>query len=210
MQLNKHLSQPVMSTYVKSKTYQCYPNSWQNFAHDVYASPAIHIFWMVFILKKQQKFTEETLSDLLNFLFCHLSHRITKPTKWHVPQAKTQVSLGIRPVWSVSAVRLGRCPGWSESSLDTKVILLVLSWDDSFLINSESYIYFLYKEIEDLGHFIWNLRNEPLASFIKFIQNDQEYIILFYCKFTIIRKNFIFANIRNFDPAQIQHSRVIF
>ena len=57
------------------------------------------------------------------------------------------ISLGIRPVWSVSSlcaqwvakdprflnadsedcmIRLGRCPGWSASSLGTQVILLVL------------------------------------------------------------------------------------
>ena len=29
---------------------------------------------------------------------CHLSRRMTKPTKWHVRPAKTQISLGIRPV----------------------------------------------------------------------------------------------------------------
>ena len=29
---------------------------------------------------------------------------MTKPTKWHVRPAKTQISLGIRPVWSVFAV----------------------------------------------------------------------------------------------------------
>ena len=65
-----------------------------------------------------------------------LSRLITKPTKWHVRPAKTQISLGIRPVWSVFTVRmkkvwflsyplsaqrrlirLGQCPGWSESSL---------------------------------------------------------------------------------------------
>ena len=30
----------------------------------------------------------------------HLSCNMTKPTKWHVCPAKTQISLGIRPVWS--------------------------------------------------------------------------------------------------------------
>ena len=68
--------------------------------------------------------------------FCNNSHLMTKPTKWHVRQAKTQISLGIRPVWSVFAVRmkkhrvlsyplsaqrrlirLGGCQGWSESLL---------------------------------------------------------------------------------------------
>ena len=31
---------------------------------------------------------------------------VTKSTKWHVHPAKTQISLGIRPVWSVFAVRM--------------------------------------------------------------------------------------------------------
>ena len=66
----------------------------------------------------------------------HLNRSMTKPTKWQVCVAKTTISLGIRQVWSVLAVhmkkgwvlsyplsaqrrliRLGRCPGWSESSL---------------------------------------------------------------------------------------------
>ena len=29
---------------------------------------------------------------------------MTKPTKWHVHPAKTQISLGIRPVWSESSL----------------------------------------------------------------------------------------------------------
>ena len=35
-------------------------------------------------------------------------------------------------------------------------------------------------------------------------------MINLYCKFTIIRENFIFANIRKFDPSRIQHSREMF
>ena len=39
----------------------------------------------------------------------NLSRLLTKPTKWYVRPAKTQISLGIRPVWSVFAVRwMGR------------------------------------------------------------------------------------------------------
>ena len=30
---------------------------------------------------------------------CEMSRLMTKPTKWHVRPAKTQISLGIRPVW---------------------------------------------------------------------------------------------------------------
>ena len=65
--------------------------------------------------------------------------RHDKPNKMSVRPAKTQISLGIRPVWSESSlcaqwwakapsflhadrtaktlIRLGGCPGWSESSL---------------------------------------------------------------------------------------------
>ena len=38
----------------------------------------------------------------------HRSHLITKSTKWHVRPAKTQISLGIRPVWSESSL----CAYW--------------------------------------------------------------------------------------------------
>ena len=76
-----------------------------------------------------------------------------KTTTWHVCPAKTQISLGIHPVWSESLlsawrnlwlslertaktlIRLGRCPGWSECSLGVQIILLVLSWGGSFVIS---------------------------------------------------------------------------
>ena len=38
--------------------------------------------------------------------FLYMSRLTTKPTKWHVRPAKTQISLCIRPVWSVFAVRM--------------------------------------------------------------------------------------------------------
>ena len=70
----------------------------------------------------------------LRALSHHLSRDITKPTMWLCAQW-TQISLGIRPVWSESSlcaqwvakdpsflhantlIRLGGCPGRSESSL---------------------------------------------------------------------------------------------
>ena len=49
-----------------------------------------------------------------------MSHLMTKPTKWHVRPAKTQISLGIRP-------------GWSESSLSARWNLgsLATHWEHS-------------------------------------------------------------------------------
>ena len=37
-----------------------------------------------------------------------MSRLLTKPSKWHVRPAKTQLSLGIRPVWSESSL----CAQW--------------------------------------------------------------------------------------------------
>ena len=84
----------------------------------------------------------------------HLSCLVTKPTKWHVHPVKTQISLVVRPVWSESSLSAWRklvslATHWvhSEDSDQTgqmprliwvfaghTVILLVLSWGGSFLI----------------------------------------------------------------------------
>ena len=37
-----------------------------------------------------------------------MSRLKTKPTKWHVRPAKTQINLGMRPVWSESSL----CAQW--------------------------------------------------------------------------------------------------
>ena len=77
-----------------------------------------------------------------------------KTNKMPVRSAKTQISLGIRPVWSESSlcaqwvgmipaffmrtaktlIRLGECPGWTEYSLSAHAILLVLSWGGSITL----------------------------------------------------------------------------
>ena len=61
----------------------------------------MHKFYLVPVTKR---------SILLfnNFTASHLGRIVTKQTKWHVSPAKTQISLGIHPVWSASsfAVRL--------------------------------------------------------------------------------------------------------
>ena len=95
--------------------------------------------WFLFPFKDSFfcQFSGEVFKKLL--MFKHLSRIMTKPTKWHV-----------RPVWSESSlcalwvakdcssckqqrlIRLGRCPGWSESSLGTH--MLVLSRCNSIII----------------------------------------------------------------------------
>ena len=78
-----------------------------------------------------------SFSDLVQYM----SHDMTKPTKWLCAQRR-QISLGICPVWSESSLyaqwvakdpsfrhadsddsdQIGRCQGWSESSLRTHAI----------------------------------------------------------------------------------------
>ena len=53
-----------------------------------------------------------------HLFFCYKWQNLTK---WSVRPAKTQI-------------RLGGCPGWSESSLGAQIILLVLSWGYSIVL----------------------------------------------------------------------------
>ena len=83
-----------------------------------------------------------------------LSHGMAKPTKWSVRPAKTQI-------------RLGGCPGWSESSLGTKVILLVLSWGGSKC-------FFLESKYAAHTHFItfcFTFRIEPNMKLLNHANN---------------------------------------
>ena len=100
----------------------------------------------------------------------HLNRDMTKPTKWHVRPAKTQISLGIRPVLSMSSLcafmvalrtqsflrRTARiCPDWLEALLGAHVILLVLSWCSSFRLqwkckesNRQPLLFYACKSLE--------------------------------------------------------------
>ena len=56
----------------------------------------------------------------MRYCWCHLSSLMIKPTKWHICQAKTLISLGICPVWSESSLSAWRKLGslathWAQS-----------------------------------------------------------------------------------------------
>ena len=44
------------------------------------------------------------IQELFSNQYLYMSQRTTKPTQWHVRPAKTQIRLGIRPVWSESSL----------------------------------------------------------------------------------------------------------
>ena len=64
----------------------------------------------------QSKSNTESLSNSVVWILAkltlscknHLSRLMIKPTKWHVRAAKTQISLGIYPVWSESSLSTWR------------------------------------------------------------------------------------------------------
>ena len=78
----------------------------------------------------------------VSFLFkTYIKPCITKPTKWPLCPAKTQITLCIRPgrlecllcvQWVAKDKPVFGCSGWSESSLGRHVILLVISCGGSF------------------------------------------------------------------------------
>ena len=51
---------------------------------------------------------QSDIGVVVSLLWEKLSRIVTKPTKWHVRSAKTQISLGIRPVWSESSLSAWR------------------------------------------------------------------------------------------------------
>ena len=58
--------------------------------------------------------------EILILILIIMSRLMTKPTKWHVRPTKTQISLGIRPVWSESSLSAWRKLGslathWAHS-----------------------------------------------------------------------------------------------
>ena len=60
------------------------------------------------------------MSTILGFSIINMSRRMTKPTKWPMRQLKIRVSLGIRPIWSVSLLSAWRSIGsvathWAHS-----------------------------------------------------------------------------------------------
>ena len=65
--------------------------------------------------------------------YIYLSLRMTKSTKWHMRPSKTQISLGIRPVWSESSLSARRNMGFLSYPLSALPILWS-DWADASLI----------------------------------------------------------------------------
>ena len=101
-----------------------------------------------------------------------LSRLMTKPTKWRVRPAKTQISLGFRPVWSEPSLSAWRKFGsfashWAHSEDSDQTgrmprliwvfagrtdILFVLSWGSSILTQSPGLFGYVFSPLANQIH----------------------------------------------------------
>ena len=121
-------------------------------------------FWEV--IRYWQRFITGKVG-VLSIMTVAYEPQLDKTNKMTVRPAKTQISLGIRPVWSESSLcaqlvakdplflhadsedsdQTGRMPSWSESSLGAHAILLVLSWGGTFQVTINSFKWRVKNEI---------------------------------------------------------------
>ena len=78
-------------------------------------------------------------------------------------------SCGQRRLW----IRLGGCPGWSESSLGAQAILLVLSWCGPFIVNQQVLLHVSKMFLHYMKE--WLTFNSPI---IWFILHENEILML--------------------------------
>ena len=78
-----------------------------------------------------------------------MSHLMTKPTKWHVHPAKTQISLCIHPVWSESSLSAWRklesfASDWADrEDSDQSRWMPRLIW--VFMLGAQSFCWFCHE-----------------------------------------------------------------
>ena len=131
--------------------------NWVWFGNNAYSRLITHMqigysaicsgFWSGFNIKIERR------HDKTNKMICAPREDSDQPG--HQPSLISVCAVRLKQNWVLSyplssqrrLIRLGGCSGWSESSLGTKVILLVLSWDGSkcFFIKSKyaAHIHFI-------------------------------------------------------------------
>ena len=99
---------------------------------------------------------------------------MTKPTKWHVRPAKTQISLGIRPVWSESSL----CTQWvpKDPSLGLSSCGQRRLWSDWAAAQADLSLRWAHKPFywfcHEAAHF-YNYINDPKFSDRQVMANRQ-------------------------------------
>ena len=105
--------------------------------------------------------TNGKLVSKVTVLIKEMSRLMTKPTKWHVRPAKTQISLGIRPVWSESSLSAWRklrslATHWAHSEdSDQTGWMPRLIW--VFAGRTGHFVGFVTRRFKCLGQLLWKM-----------------------------------------------------
>ena len=99
---------------------------------------------------------------------CHLSRLVTKPTKWSVCPAKTQISLGIHPVWSESS----QCTeegSWGANVSSCRQQRLWSDWSDaqadlSFCWAHMSFCWLCHEAAHIIWDCVWQNQQNDLCA----------------------------------------------
>ena len=144
--------------------------------------------WILFICEYFCLRTVKVMERFVFFIPCHYLFQYSyephhdKTNKMSVRTAKTQISLGICPVWSESSlsawrklgslathwahtlIRLGGCPGWSESSLGAlsfcwfcHVVALICIWGELDNAKNKPYKIGMFLYSPDSTCTVWKL-----------------------------------------------------
>ena len=96
----------------------------------------------------------------------HMSRNMTKLTKWHVRPAKTQISLGIRPVWSEYSLSAWRSKAWVVSyplsAQRTKTVIRLVGypcWFES-LLGAQLFCWFCHEAAHIRGQTEKKINND--------------------------------------------------
>ena len=123
----------MFCTYLHSKEIGL--SLWQKYVHMIFLY--INFIFREIKTYRVLHFVNEPPHDKTNRMACAPSKDSDQPE--HPPSLIRVLAVCMKKAWVLSyplsaqrrLIRLGGCPGWSESSLDTQVILLVLSCGDS-------------------------------------------------------------------------------
>ena len=96
----------------------------------------------------------------------HLNQNMTKPTKWSVCPAKSQISLGIYPVWSESSLSSWRNLGSLATHwVHSEKTLIRLGWSESTLSAYHFVGFVMLLLIYQVAKCILNIKQNVLVKF---------------------------------------------
>ena len=117
---------------------------------------------------------------------------MTKPTKWHVRPTKTQINLGISPVWSVFAVRMKKA--WVLSYPLSAQWRLRADWADAQSDLSLHWIYMPFCRFYHALAHIWTAKVQ-IGMWIHAVWSEFS-VVFFFLTYTTVSIDSVFRQQR--------------